>query len=71
MNEYILNQQRALEVSEYKYEPKLKRMPVFSNPNLQIDFEYPKQEDLINFPLDKKIRLKEVFWKNNSMLKGL
>ena len=46
-------------------------MKVYGNPNHPIDFEYPKNEDLDNFPLNKKIKLRQICWKNYSVLKGL
>ena len=46
-------------------------MQAFGNPDHSIDLEFPKMEDLASLPLDKKVKLKTVLWKNNSVLLGL
>ena len=50
---------------------KLVRSPIFGNPNHPIDLEFPKMEDLYQFPLDKRIQLQSVLWKNDNVLMGI
>ena len=59
------------EVEEFKFKPELIKMQVFGNPDHPIDLEFPKVEDLANFPLHKRIKLQSVHWKNSKILKGI
>ena len=54
-----------------KFKPKLTRMQVFGNPDHPIDLEFPTAKDLEKFPLDRKIKLKTILWKNGFILKGM
>ena len=46
-------------------------MQVFGDATAPVDLEFPTSHDLQGFPLDKKIKLQTIFWKNNVALRAI
>ena len=51
--------------------PKLTKLEVFGNTIDPIDREYPTEEDLKSFPLDRRIKLQTIAYKNTSTLMAI
>ena len=51
--------------------PELQKMTVFGDTSLPVDLEFPSSQDLQAFPLDRKIKLHTIVWRNGSGLEAI